>query len=161
ANDWFANSTAQAKPRERQNDFGGVLSGPIVKDKTFFFFSYEGLRAVEPSFSVVDVPSLAARASAAPNVKPLLNAFPLPNGPATGVYLNQFAASPSNTGNLDATSLRIDHSINSKMNFFGRYNHAPSSIDLAGCSGTLSMTCHKETTIDTGTAGLTTILTPT
>jgi hypothetical protein len=32
------------KPPLRQNDFGGTLGGPIIKDKTFFFFSYEGLR---------------------------------------------------------------------------------------------------------------------
>src|SRR5271157_4910058 len=32
------------KPPLRQNDFGGTFSGPILKDKTFFFFSYEGLR---------------------------------------------------------------------------------------------------------------------
>jgi hypothetical protein len=33
----------------RQNDFGGTLGGPIVKDKTFFFFSYEGLRLRLPA----------------------------------------------------------------------------------------------------------------
>src|SRR5262249_2600185 len=31
------------KPAFRRNQYGGTFSGPIVKDKTFFFFSYEGL----------------------------------------------------------------------------------------------------------------------
>src|SRR6267378_4445457 len=35
ANDWFANYTGQPKPEERQNDFGGTFSGPILKDRTF------------------------------------------------------------------------------------------------------------------------------
>src|SRR5713226_3669124 len=33
ANDWFANNTDLPKPQERQNDFGGTFSGPILKDK--------------------------------------------------------------------------------------------------------------------------------
>src|ERR1700732_3348342 len=37
ANDWFADSKTLPKPKERQNDFGGTLSGPILKDRTFFF----------------------------------------------------------------------------------------------------------------------------
>jgi hypothetical protein len=37
ANDWFSNANQLPKPEERQNDFGGVFGGPIVKDKTFFF----------------------------------------------------------------------------------------------------------------------------
>ena len=32
-------------PAEKQNDFGGVVGGPIWKDKLFFFFSYEGSAA--------------------------------------------------------------------------------------------------------------------
>jgi hypothetical protein len=44
ANDWFANAKGLARPELRQNDFGGVLGGPIKKDKLFFFGSYEGMR---------------------------------------------------------------------------------------------------------------------
>src|SRR5438094_2810549 len=49
ARDWFVNFNRLAKPAERQNDFGGVFGGPVVKDKTFFFFSYEGLRLRQPA----------------------------------------------------------------------------------------------------------------
>jgi hypothetical protein len=50
ANDWFAASKGQPKPEERQNDFGGTFSGPIAKGRSFFFFSYEGLRLRLPQF---------------------------------------------------------------------------------------------------------------
>src|SRR5258706_2966021 len=52
-NDWFNNYFGFKKPALRQNDFGGTLGAPLRvpglyrgKDKTFFFFSYEGLRLV-------------------------------------------------------------------------------------------------------------------
>jgi hypothetical protein len=40
------------KPPLRENDFGGTLTGPIRKDRLFFFFSYEGLRLLEPEASI-------------------------------------------------------------------------------------------------------------
>src|SRR5580704_15214074 len=50
AGNWFNGFTNPPlpKPPEHQNDFGGVIGGPIIKDRTFFFFSYEGLRLLEP-----------------------------------------------------------------------------------------------------------------
>jgi hypothetical protein len=76
--DWFANFNHLSKPKERQNDFGGTFSGPILKDRTFFFFSYEGLRLRLPEVAESLVPDMSARQSAVPAMQPLLNAFPLP-----------------------------------------------------------------------------------
>ena len=161
ATDWFVNATKQPKGAERQNDFGGVFGGPIVKNRLFFFFSYEGLRVSQPLFQITDVPSLDARANAALVIKPIVDAFPLPNGPSTGTDLAQLAASAPNHSNLDATSLRMDYSVNSKMTLFGRVNHSPSHVfeSFGGWPGSNPFTVKQQT--DTGTLGLTTILSPT
>ena len=42
ANDFFLNRNGQTRPVLRQNQFGGVIGGPIIKQKTFFFGSYQG-----------------------------------------------------------------------------------------------------------------------
>src|SRR5204862_5010511 len=81
ANDWFNNANRLGRPAERQNDFGGVLGGRVIKDRTFFFFSYEGLRLYQPVTQILDVPSLAARAGATAGMRPFFDLFPLPNGP--------------------------------------------------------------------------------
>src|SRR6266436_4409803 len=65
ANNWFNDARSLAKGAERQNDFGGTVGGPIFKEKTFFFFSYEGLRLLQPFSHRFRVPSLRLRAEAA------------------------------------------------------------------------------------------------
>jgi hypothetical protein len=45
ANDWFNNQAGIGKPRLNQNQFGGVIGGPIRKDKLFFYGGYEAIRA--------------------------------------------------------------------------------------------------------------------
>jgi hypothetical protein len=44
ANDFFNNATGVARPKLIRNQFGGSLSGPIFKDRTFFYAGYEQLR---------------------------------------------------------------------------------------------------------------------
>lgn len=104
ANDWFDDYSTPPipTPQEHQNDFGGVLGGPLSipkllsgRDRAFFFFSYEGLRLDRPSAASISyVPSNGTyntsnayadpryknlRANAPVALQPVLNGFPLPN----------------------------------------------------------------------------------
>ncbi|MGH9837972.1 MAG: TonB-dependent receptor domain-containing protein [Blastocatellia bacterium] len=145
ANDWFANRNGLKKPPLRMNDFGGVLGGPLVlprfgeggsplvrSNQVFFFFSYEGLRLIQPQTSTTFVPSLAARQAAVPATQPLLNAFPVPNGPAlrnpngTLSGYAPYSVSYSDRNSLDATSVRLDYAGN-RVTLFGRFNESPSN----------------------------------
>jgi hypothetical protein len=136
ANDWFADNAGLPKPEERQNDFGGTLGGPIWKNKTFFFFSYEGLRlrlprAVEATVPDVNPQDPYSRQYALPEFAPYLNAFPLPNGAEVldqnGNHqgIAQLNVSFSNPASLDAYSIRIDHNFSNKLTLFGRYDNSP------------------------------------
>ena len=61
AANFFANRSGSAKPTLRQNQFGGTIGGPIVKNKTFGFFSYQGTRIRIGSSLFANVPSALAR----------------------------------------------------------------------------------------------------
>ena len=132
ANNWFADHAGLKKPELRQNDFGGVLGGPIKKDKLFFFGSYEGLRVRQPLVANTYVPTLATIQSAPAAVQPLLNAFPKPNGADLGNGTAGFSASYSDPSSLNASSIRIDYLPTGKITIFGRYDYAPSSLDQRG-----------------------------
>ncbi len=173
AADWFVNANpALSKPPLRQNDFGGVLGGPIWlphfgeggpgffngKDRVFFFFSYEGLRLRQPLVGTSDVPSLAARQIAAPAIQPFLNLYPRPNGPQKVNGLALFSGSFSNPTTLDATSIRIDSIAGSKLTFFGRYNNSPSEAIARGSAAlaqSLNSLAHYSVDTQTLTLGAT------
>jgi hypothetical protein len=61
ANDFFSNEAGLPRAEFRRNQFGGGAGGPIIKDKTFFFGDYEGLRQVKGIPSTITVPSPNAR----------------------------------------------------------------------------------------------------
>src|SRR6266849_5407992 len=163
AKDWLANFNHLRKPAERQNDFGGVVGGPVFKDKTFFFFSYEGLRLRQPVTQQTVVPDAASRQQAPATMQPFLNAYPVANGAAAGPGLAQFNASYSNPSSLDAYSIRVDHIINSKLSLFARYNYSPSNLDQRGApftSTALSTRDLEDAAVHTFTIGLTQVIKP-
>jgi Carboxypeptidase regulatory-like domain len=133
ANDWFANANGLPRAAHRQNDFGGVIGGPIIKNRTFFFFSYEGLRLRLPFTVTAQVPSLQARQVATGAIQQLMNAFPLPTGSQNPTsMLAPFTASNSTSTSSDNTSIRIDHAITGNVSLFGRYSEARSNASALG-----------------------------
>jgi Carboxypeptidase regulatory-like domain/TonB dependent receptor len=61
ANSWFGNLNGDPLPSVHRNNFGGTIGGPIFKNKTFFFFDYDGTRASNLGNYQAGVPSDAER----------------------------------------------------------------------------------------------------
>lgn len=132
-------------PEFKRNQFGAAIGGPIVKDRTFFFFNYEGLRERFGPTATAVVPDADARKGLLPDpndpskkifvgvdpkVKPFLDLFPLPNlrpslGDGTGVW----TGTGKRATEEDYFVVKIDHKFSEKDNFFVRYTFDDSSSD--------------------------------
>jgi len=154
------------KGRERQNDFGGTLGGPILipglydgKSKSFFFFSYEGLRLTSPQAATpVEVPDQTLRQQAPSALRPLLNAFPVANGGPDGNNdgFEYYIESVSYPSSLNNTSVRLDHRLGDKLSVFGRFANSPSDTTAY----TLAIRQTTKMPVQTVTLGTTYAITP-
>ena len=131
------------------NTFGGSLGGPVsipylydAKDKTFFFFDYEGNRRSTAVAQQFLVPTQAERSgdltalgvtTPITNINPtataLLSYYPLPNviGQSNYNYEN-FQSTPART---DGADVRLDHTINSKQSVYARFSRKNITEDYA------------------------------
>jgi hypothetical protein len=114
AADFFTNKSGGKKTTLHRNQYGATFGGPILKDKTFFFGSWEGFRQVAPTVSSTRVPTAAERASVTdPISAALLQFWPAPNTSISG-SANNFIANVRDT-TFDNTYLgRVDHNFNEK-----------------------------------------------
>jgi hypothetical protein len=178
ANDWFLNRAGMQRGAVHQNDFGGVIGGPVIKDKLFFFLSYEGLRLtnIQPGTSFTftrDARYLAARSANGPGhsgyMAQILNAYPLPaRDPSTGdgstctspeTCIAPFTAAFPNHSRMDSGSARIDYTINSKLSLFARYVQSPSATAASGSLASINTTDISQQS-NSGTVGLIHIISP-
>ena len=132
ANDWFANRHGDERSPARMDDFGASLGGPAKRNRTFFFLSYEGMRVMQPFPWLAPVPDLSTRLDTAGWARPLLNLFPVPNGPTLGSGLAEWTGQISRPSRFDSGSARIDHSLTSRITLFGRYTQTPSWSEFNG-----------------------------
>ncbi|CAN5764044.1 TonB-dependent receptor [soil metagenome] len=156
ANNWFANRSGLKRAPQRQNDFGGVLGGPIIKNHVFFFGSYEALLLERPTVTTLTVPTVSARESAPAQVRPFLDIYPLPNGRDLGNGRAERIASFSNPATIHSGSVRVDHAFSSQLTLFGRYAQSFSESE----SGSYSVNRTENSSL-TFTGGATWALSPT
>lgn len=162
------------KPAEHMNDFGGTFSGPVWKDHTFFFFSFEKDILLQPQVAQGYFLTAASRAFVAPVWQPYLNASPLL--PASAPTVDPYSGNPvtcvasatqpcfqelnvgqSYPSDSTAISLRLDQNLTKKLTVFGRIDHAPSYSTYIN----FNTTYPSNTDNDTVTVGATYAISPT
>jgi outer membrane receptor protein involved in Fe transport len=134
----FFDPAANPIPPFKRNQFGGVLGGPIHKDQTFFFGSFESLLDRLGLTGITSVPTLNARQGLLPSgsitvnqaMKPYLDTlFPLPNGRDLGGGVGQYLFTAPQPTNEYFAQGRIDHRFSAANSLFGRYTFDNGNVD--------------------------------
>ena len=149
ANNFFSNALRSPKPKRERNQFGVAAGGPLVRNRTFWFADYEGLRDQEGVPRVRQVPTAAEKAGLFSSVvvDPFATGRPAfaqnaqgqwviprerwdPVGAAIVALIPDpnvpgstiYASTPVTDTRQDQFDVRIDHQITTAMSFFGRYS---------------------------------------
>jgi hypothetical protein len=133
-------------PPFRRNEFGVTNGGPIFiphvydgRKRTFYFAQYQGFRQVLGTTQVMPVPTAAQRTGldtvtypdgsvdtlkvpVDPGIAAVLARYPLPNYAAGSYQANTYATPSAVATNADQFSIRLDHKISAKDQFFARFN---------------------------------------
>lgn len=125
----FFDAAGQSIPPFRRNQFGGLLAGPVRRDRVFFSVNYEGLR--ERATATVRPVTLTAEAregrlpaqtvTVAPAVKPYLDLYPLPNGRTFGDGTGEFVSDVGTRVNEDYAAGKMDVTVSDRLRFAARY----------------------------------------
>ncbi len=148
-------------PPLRLNQYGASAGGSIVKNRTFFFAAYEGLRQRVGTTLIGNVPSEAFRATIlaqSPALAPIVKAYPNGNR-ALNATTSQLVSTGSLTSNEDSGLIRIDHRLSDSTNFYARYNI--DQVLITSPSGKLLDKSLSEAAPMNGTLNLSHVFSPT
>jgi hypothetical protein len=134
----YFNPVGQTQAPFHNNQFGGSIGGPIIRNRTFFFFDYEGQRESVGTVSQACVPDPAYIDSLGGATNPVIAAllardpWPAPN--LSGATTSQTGCSAPNaaviapsSNNITSLIAKIDHSINKSNMLSGRYYYGDST----------------------------------
>jgi outer membrane receptor protein involved in Fe transport len=126
--------TLPDEPPFRLNQFGFSLGGPIVRSRTFFFGTYEGLRQTLDTANdrPALVPSAAFRAQVAavqPVLVPVINVYPVGTGPTVNPNIDEYRGRKTLTWDEDSFLVRLDHRVSNAATIVVRFNGVDGLID--------------------------------
>jgi Carboxypeptidase regulatory-like domain/TonB dependent receptor len=149
ANNFFSNALGAPKPKRERNQFGAAVGGPLVRNRTFWFADYEGLRDLEGVPRVRQVPTAAEKAGlfSTAVVDPFAAGRPQFSRNAQGQWVipqerwdpvgaaivalipdpnvagtTIYASTPVTDTRQDQFDVRLDHQFSSDVTIFGRYS---------------------------------------
>src|SRR3984885_8927413 len=143
ANDFFANSAGIGRAEFHQNQFGGSVGGPIIKNKTFFFGDIEVLRLIQgKNTGLLATPTAFEKANpgnfsdvGGPVIAPTLldrvaveylSLFPAANIPGAPPTAN-YTGNVNNQYFAKTVDARIDHRFSDQDSLFGRFTYNPTT----------------------------------
>ena len=162
------NAFATTKPFQNLHNYGGTVGGPIKRDKTFFFFDFDGLKGVAATLFTSNVPTLAMRqgdfsafaalrnpftgtnpfngntilpsAMSSQALKTQEKFFPLPNFGAPTLTAGNYRASFSSPEVHRTEEIKLDHNFSDGHRVFLRYENRKDNYDIPGARSALPPT---------------------
>ena len=141
AADYFEDAGGLPKGELRQNQFGGMLGGPVIKNKVFFFADYEGLRRIQGTILTGSVPTTAERNSGYTDFSDLIT-LQSTSGALTdalgrtmpyGTILDPATTRPIVAGATDSASGLVATTTGYARDPFGTCPASTVAFTLAGC----------------------------
>ena len=129
ANEFFFNAEGRPKPDFKHHQYGGSLGGPVIKDKLFYFGSYEGIRLDKTSTLNITALSAPFKATLDPELRAYFDYMPLPTRPsADDPRVGDLTLAGPLANRNDVFLIRFDANVSDTHQLFGRVNRSRQSL---------------------------------